>query len=78
MQYLEEQIKLAGLKRIELGVFEFELQPVRLERSQHTHRLGDDLDANPVTGQNTDLHLSVQYKKWKSNTSGPWAGAESR
>ena len=30
LQYLEEQIKLQGLKRIELGVFEFNKQAIRL------------------------------------------------
>ena len=30
MQYLEEQIKLAGLKRIELDVFEFNSNAIRL------------------------------------------------
>jgi RimJ/RimL family protein N-acetyltransferase len=30
MQYLEKQIRLAGLKRIELGVFEFNTQAIKL------------------------------------------------
>ena len=30
LRYLEEQIRLAGLKRIELGVFEFNLQAISL------------------------------------------------
>jgi RimJ/RimL family protein N-acetyltransferase len=30
LQYLEEQVKLHGLKRIELGVFEFNQQAIRL------------------------------------------------
>ena len=32
LQYLEEQIKLHGLKRIELGVFEFNKQAIKLYR----------------------------------------------
>jgi RimJ/RimL family protein N-acetyltransferase len=30
MQYLEEQVKLAGHKRIELGVFEFNINALKL------------------------------------------------
>jgi RimJ/RimL family protein N-acetyltransferase len=32
MQYLEGQIKLSGLKRIELGVFEFNTNAIKLYR----------------------------------------------
>ena len=35
LHYLEEQIKLAGLKRIELGVFEFNIRAVKLYQKSH-------------------------------------------
>ncbi len=40
MQYLEEQIKLAGLKRIELGVFEFNMNAVKLYQKSGYMEIG--------------------------------------
>lgn len=40
MNYLEEQIKRQGLKRIELGVFEFNTRAIRLYRSLGFQEIG--------------------------------------
>jgi len=40
MQYLEEQIRLEGLKRIELGVFEFNTNAIRLYQKLGYQEIG--------------------------------------
>gem|GEM_PF-263278 len=40
MQYLEEQIKLQGLKRIELGVFEFNTNAIKLYKQSGYMEIG--------------------------------------
>jgi RimJ/RimL family protein N-acetyltransferase len=40
MQYLEEQIKLAGYKRIELGVFEFNINAIKLYQKSGYSEIG--------------------------------------
>jgi RimJ/RimL family protein N-acetyltransferase len=40
MQYLEEQIKLAGYRRIELGVFEFNQNAIRLYQKSGYSEIG--------------------------------------
>ena len=61
MQYLEQEIKLDGLKRIELGVFEFNSQAIRLYHKLGFTEIGRILD---FTFWNDRMWQDIRMEKY--------------